>query len=44
MLGHGIALALLSAGVADDAEVQLDVRGHLEPAAIVPVPFVAKNG
>jgi len=43
VLGHGIALALLPSGVGDDATVELDVRGHLEPAAIVPVPFVAKK-
>jgi aminomethyltransferase len=44
VLGHGIALALLAAGVDDTAEVQLDVRGHLEAASIVPVPFIPKRG
>jgi aminomethyltransferase len=43
VLGHGIALALLADTVADDVAVQLDVRGQLEPAAIVAVPFVAKK-
>jgi aminomethyltransferase len=43
VLGHGIALALLATAVDDNSAVQLDVRGHLEDASIVPVPFVAKK-
>ncbi len=43
VLGHGIALALVAAGVDDDTAIELDVRGRLEAASIVPVPFIAKN-
>jgi aminomethyltransferase len=43
VLGHGIALALLPAGVDDSAKVEIDSRGHLEEAAIVGVPFIPKR-
>ena len=34
VLGHGIALALVAAGVDDHAAIELDVRGRLEAASI----------
>jgi aminomethyltransferase len=42
-LGCGIAMALLSAGVAVGAEVGVDVRGTLLGATVVDMPFVAKH-
>ena len=43
VLGHGIALGLLSADIDDRAPVELDGRGHLESASIVAVPFIPKR-
>jgi aminomethyltransferase len=43
VLGHGIALGLLPADIDDHAPVELDGRGHLEPASIVTMPFIPKR-
>ena len=40
MLGHGIALAFLPPEVGEGTDVAIDVRGHPEPATVVPTPFV----
>ena len=42
VLGHGIALAFLPPGVAEGAEVAIDVRGEAVPATVVPTPFVTR--
>jgi aminomethyltransferase len=43
-LGHGIALALLPAEVAPGERVEIDARGSLLAARVVPTPFVARHG
>jgi aminomethyltransferase len=43
VLGHGIALAFLPPTVGEGAAVELDVRGQLQPATVVPLPFVSKK-
>jgi aminomethyltransferase len=42
MLGHGIALAFVPPDLQPGDEVQVDVRGQLLDARIVPLPFVKK--
>jgi aminomethyltransferase len=42
MLGHGIALAFVPPDVAIGDAVQVDVRGQLLEAEVVPLPFVKK--
>ena len=42
-LKAGIALALLDAGVAADAEVEVDVRGRALPCAVTKPPFVPSH-
>jgi len=42
-LKTGIALALLDAGVAADAEVEVDVRGRALPCAVTKPPFVPSH-
>jgi aminomethyltransferase len=39
----GIALALLDADVAADAEVTVDVRGRALPCVVTKPPFVASH-
>ncbi len=41
-LGHGIALAFVPPGVQPGDDVQIDVRGQLLDARVVPLPFVKK--
>jgi aminomethyltransferase len=43
ILGHGIALALLTPTVVAGETVTVDVRGGALPGRIVPLPFVAKS-
>ncbi len=43
VLGHGIALALVSPHCSVGDEVSIDVRGSALPGRIVPTPFVAKR-
>jgi aminomethyltransferase len=43
VLGHGIALALLSPGCRAGDEVTIDVRGSELVGRIVPTPFIAKR-
>ncbi len=40
MLGHGIALAFVASDVADDAPLEVEVRGHLIAARRCALPFV----
>lgn len=40
VLGHGIALAFVTPGLAEGAEVSVDVRGSAIPGRVVPTPFV----
>jgi len=42
MLGHGIALAFVPPDVEPGAALQVDVRGQLLDAEVVPLPFVRK--
>ena len=42
MLGHGIALAFLPPDVAPGDALQVDVRGQVLDAEVVPLPFVRK--
>jgi aminomethyltransferase len=42
ILGHGIGMALLPPDVADGAGVEVEGRGHLEAAWVVPLPFVSR--
>lgn len=42
MLGHGIALAFVPPGVQLGDDLQIDVRGQLLEARVVPLPFVKK--
>ncbi len=42
MLGHGIALAFVPPDLQPGTELQVDVRGQLLDARIVPLPFVKK--
>jgi aminomethyltransferase len=42
MLGNGIALAFVPPDVAPGAALQIDVRGQLLDAEVVPLPFVKK--
>jgi aminomethyltransferase len=42
MLGHGIALAFVPPALEPDTPVQIDLRGQLLSARIVPLPFVKK--
>jgi aminomethyltransferase len=44
VLGHGIALAFLPADVTPGTPAQIDLRGRLVPARVVPLPFVEKKG
>jgi aminomethyltransferase len=44
VLGRGIALAFLPPDLPDGADVEVDVRGRLVPAAVVKPPFVAGSG
>jgi len=39
VLGHGVALAFLEAGIADGAAVTIDVRGTEVPAVVAAPPF-----
>ena len=41
-LGHGIALAFLPPDVEEGTKVEIDVRGTLLPALVVPTPFVTR--
>ncbi len=43
VLGHGIALGLLSPGIDVGDELTIDVRGNQEPATVVALPFVTKR-
>lgn len=43
VLGHGIALALVTPAAAAAPSVALDIRGRAVPARVVPLPFVAKK-
>jgi aminomethyltransferase len=43
VLGHGIALAFLPPGVAEDAEIAIEVRDRTVPAALTPLPFVKRG-
>ena len=43
ILGHGIALAFLAPDLSEGTKVELDLRGRLVPATIVPLPFVEKK-
>ena len=40
VLGHGIALALVSPDVVVGDDVEIDVRGSRLPGRVVPIPFV----
>jgi aminomethyltransferase len=40
VLGHGIALAFVPPKVAPGDAVQVDVRGRVLDARVVPLPFV----
>lgn len=40
VLGHGIALAFLTPGVDEGADVTVDVRGRMLDAAVVELPFL----
>jgi aminomethyltransferase len=42
MLGHGIALAFVPPAVQPGDALQIDVRGQLLDAQVVPLPFVKK--
>jgi aminomethyltransferase len=42
MLGHGIALAFVPPEVEPGDALQVDVRGQLLAAQVVPLPFVKK--
>jgi aminomethyltransferase len=42
MLGHGIALAFVPPEIEPGAALQVDVRGQLLDAQVVPLPFVKK--
>jgi len=42
-LKAGIALALLDAAVAADAQVEVDVRGRALPCAVTKPPFVPSH-
>jgi aminomethyltransferase len=42
ILGHGIALGFLDPVIEPGAEVDIDVRGKLLPATVVPLPFVRR--
>jgi len=42
VLGHAIALALLPPATEVGGTVEIDVRGRVVPASVVPIPFVAK--
>ena len=42
MLGHGIALAFVPPEIEPGAALQIDVRGQLLDATVVPLPFVTK--
>jgi aminomethyltransferase len=42
ILGHGIALAFVQPGLAEGAEVVVDVRGTPLPGRLVPTPFVSR--
>jgi aminomethyltransferase len=42
-LGHGIALAFLPPDTAAGTGVEVEGRGHREPASVVPLPFVGKR-
>ncbi len=44
ILGHGIALALLSPEMKPGTEVNIEVRGQELPGRIVKLPFVEKKG
>jgi len=44
VLGHGIALALLSPDIKPGAEVSVEVRGQELPGKVVKLPFVKKKG
>jgi aminomethyltransferase len=43
MLGQAIALAFLPPAVPVEAAVEIDVRGRLLPATVVPLPFVGRK-
>jgi aminomethyltransferase len=43
VLGHGIGLALLPGPPEAGQVVELDARGRILPATVVPLPFVAKK-
>jgi aminomethyltransferase len=42
MLGHGIALAFVPPALQPGDAVQIDVRGQVIEAEVVPLPFVKK--
>ena len=41
-LGGGVALALVEPEVAEGDAVEIDIRGSLVPARVVPLPFVGR--
>ncbi len=41
VLGHGIAMAFVTPGLADGSEVEVDVRGSRLAGRLVPMPFVS---
>jgi aminomethyltransferase len=43
VLGHGIALALLSPSVSPDATIEIEVRDRRMPATLTALPFVRKS-
>jgi aminomethyltransferase len=42
VLGHGIALAFVPPTLAPGDEMGIDVRGSVEPATLVTLPFVTR--
>jgi aminomethyltransferase len=43
VLGHGIGMGLLSAGLAPGADLQVDARGRLLACRVVALPFVKRS-